>query len=97
MKPNLFNASVPKLDSKSGICSSAEAGCCESSNAKSTRGASFVDSWLNSGSQGSIRRQPATAPSWKAAYVAFVAAVFACLAAAATVANHDLPLILGGL
>ena len=33
---------------------------------------------------------------WKSAYVAFFATVFACVAAAATVASNDMPLLLGG-
>lgn len=32
----------------------------------------------------------------KSAYVAFLATVFACVAAAAAVANHDMPLLIGG-
>lgn len=34
--------------------------------------------------------------SRRSAYAAFCATVFACVAAAATVASHDLPLMLGG-
>ena len=42
------------------------------------------------------KRQAEPLDSWVAPYLAFVMAVFVCIAAAAAVASFDLPLILGG-
>ena len=88
MKPNLTNASASNADfmrlSPWGpSIGSVDTGATSSVGTKLIRQA------------GGMQHLP-NPRSWKSAYIAFIATVFACVAAAATVASHDMPLLIGG-
>lgn len=96
MNPKLVNASVPEVDSTSLSSQGAESASHESmANGGFAAGPAFAFG-LNLTHRATGLRHFQSPPRWKSAYVAFFATVFACVAAAATVASNDMPLLLGG-
>lgn len=97
MNPKLTNASVPhadfmRLPSSSAQSARNDSAASHSADARSVSAAGMKRAYRATGMQ----HLPSPL-GWKSAYLAFLAIVFACLAAAAAVAHHDMPLLIGGL
>ena len=88
MNPNLTNASVPKADFM-GLSASGASG-----NSADT-GSVYGDGMKRAHHATGMQHSPSPL-GLKSAYVAFAATVFACVVAAATVASHNVPLLIGG-
>ncbi|MEO6321562.1 MAG: hypothetical protein ABIR56_12885 [Polaromonas sp.] len=96
MNPKRVTASAPEVDSTSLSAQSAQSASNETMANDGYAAAPVFVSGLNLTHRATSRRHFQGPLRWKSAYVAFFATVFACVAAAATVASNDMPLLLGG-
>lgn len=96
MNPKLTNASVPHADFMRLPLSGASSARPESAASKSADAGCFSVAGLKRAHQATRMQHLPSPLGWKSAYAAFLAIVFACVAAAAAVANHDMPLLIGG-
>lgn len=96
MNPKLVNASVPEVDSTSLSSQSVGSASHETMENDGFVAGTVFACGLHLTHRATGLRHFSGPLRWKSAYVAFFATVFACLAAAATVASNDMPLLLGG-
>ena len=96
VNPKLTNASVPHADFMRLPASSTQSTRHESAPSHSADAGSASAAGMKRAYRATAMRHLPSPLGWKSAYLAFLAIVFACLAAVAAVAHHDMPLLIGG-